>query len=200
MFKFKKIPFMVLCVCCAFAAEARWQKGDGIKAAQEEAEQAEELARSGVTDSSVSSTAATTCPTNEITAQLNQTCAASYCTSVTMMEQSLASAGYDLNGLSASCQAEAYKQIASRIENVYGSFKIECDRMNTEYTSAIDEWKATTNKCQDDLVSMEKKKKTATGVAVGAGVIAAGLGTWVAVDKLKNKNEVPVEMPQGKKP
>lgn len=115
------------------------------------------------------------CPIDKIKSQLTAYCATVVCGSSSELISAIRLGGTDLSTIDDACQALVWQEIASRLDSTFLTFKSECDRMNSDYATAINEWK----KKYDDMAEAQKKAKTQRNIAIGTGAattVGAGLG------------------------
>ena len=125
------------------------------------------------------------CPIEKVKMQLATYCAASVCDSSMGISGALKLAGINIDGLDGNCQANIWKEIAGRVEMTYRSFKIECDRMNSDYSAAIEDWKTK----YDEMAAKQAKTKKAAIIGTAGGA-AGGIGLGILGKTLwDNKNK-----------
>ncbi|MBN2675834.1 MAG: hypothetical protein JXR30_01120 [Alphaproteobacteria bacterium] len=121
------------------------------------------------------------CPIQDVKTKLNGYCMNVICDSSVGMISALKLGGINVDSFDGACQGQIWKEVATRVEFTYQSFKMECDRMNQEYAGAIDEWKKKFDEMSAQKDSMKKKAiiGTAAGTAVGGGLgILGGKMIW----------------------
>jgi hypothetical protein len=97
----------------------------------------------------------------------------------------LAGAGISTGG---DCRLIIFEEISARLSYNYNALVLECNAMNKNYTDAIEEWAVRYAELEDQLGKAEKKKGTATAVAIGTGTLAVGSGIYNIIQNREKKD------------
>lgn len=126
------------------------------------------------------------CPIDKIKTQLSSYCATVVCNSAASLLGALKLGGTNVKSLDSSCQVMVWEEIANRLSATFMTFKMECDKMNRDYASAIEEWQSKYN----EMAELQGKTKKQRNVAIGVGA-ATTVGGTIGGYILGQKNPTP---------